>query len=85
MWCACFASATTLVWIYILNNTCKYRFDVQSFVEQPFLHIIGRSKASVGDQLKYVEERAKELRTLQTPVEFQNLLYWDILRYFSGE
>ncbi len=62
------------------------KVDVQSVVEAPEIHILGRSTSSIEDQLKFNECRVQSLQDLAvqltteagTPVQ-------DILRFFHGD
>lgn len=58
---------------------------MQSMVERPFLHILGRSKATVDQQLLYIDERAEQIKILTaTPILHQGKEYRDVVRFFSG-
>lgn len=61
-----------------------YRENVQSKVERPYLHMIGRSTASYEDQAKYTSERVDEIITMMTGLEFQGRTYYATARLFSG-
>jgi hypothetical protein len=60
------------------------RYDVQSLVERPFLHIVGRSTSSVADQLLYVEERVDDILQATVPIDFEGRQYHDKIRFNSG-
>ena len=60
------------------------RFDPQSVVERPYIHIIGRSKSTVNEQLAYVKYRTEALKSLREPVSFAGRRYKVIVRYNSG-
>ena len=47
--------------------------------------MLAQSKSSVTDQLKYVEERINEVKTLKTPVLYNGRSYRDVLRFGTGE
>ena len=66
-------------------NLWLYRVNVQSVVERQYLHMIGKSKSTISDQLIYVEERVKELQNALSPIAFQGRKYEDRLRFFSGK
>ena len=53
-------------------------------VERPYVHIIGRSKATAVDQLAYVQYRTEALRQLQESILFLGRRYKVIARYNSG-
>ena len=61
-----------------------YRENVQSKVERPYLHMIGRSTATYEDQAKYTSERVDEIITMMTGLEFQGRTYYATARLFSG-
>ena len=68
-------------WILI----CIFREDVQSTVEKPYLHMIGRSSSSLADQQKYTSERIDEIMTMTQGVEYNNCIYYCTPRLFSGK
>ena len=66
---------------YISN----FRFNVQSQVEKPFMHMIGRSKSTIVDQLAYVPERIAEIQNSTVPLQYAGRTYKDIVRFYSGK
>ena len=69
---------------YVNTGTFFFRFDVQTVVERPYLHFIGRSKCSTEDQLVYIPERIIELQQCGTPLSFQGREYKDVIRFNTG-
>lgn len=69
---------------YLAKSTLYCRFDPQVMVETPFLNIIGRSRASGEDQLKYITYRVEDLKDLQEGIRINGRTYTDSLRFFSG-
>ena len=61
------------------------RIDVQSIVETPQMHMIGRSKSSVSEQLLYIPERIEELETTKAPIFINGRSYRDHVQFFSGQ
>ena len=42
--------------------------DIQATIEEPQLYILGQSRSTVEDQMKFVPTRQKDLRDLRNPV-----------------
>ncbi len=62
------------------------KVDVQSVVEAPEIHILGRSSSSIEDQLKFNECRVQSLADLATPLTTSaGTPLQDILRFFHGD
>ena len=62
------------------------RIDVQAIVEQPEIHIIGRSGASISDQMLFNECRQECQRVIHEPVSTQSgILIRDVMRFFHGD
>ena len=47
------------------------------------MHIIGRSKTTVAEQLMYVHERTEEMENSSIPIEFNGRIYTDSIRFNS--
>ena len=71
-------------YIYCISILRVFRYNTQSLIEKPYLHIIGHSQNTIKDQLLYIKERIAELQSC-TPIEFNGRLYDDKPRFFSGE
>ena len=69
----------------VLDQPCIFREDVQSTVEKPYLHMIGRSSSSLADQQKYTSERIDEIMTMMQGIEYNNRIYYCTARLFSGK
>lgn len=63
---------------------CHFSPDVQTLVEKPYLHMIGRSSASSEDQLKYTKDRVIELMSGLSAVKFDGRDYVAVPRIFAG-
>lgn len=64
----------------------KDKIDVQSTVEAPELHILGRSASTIDDQALFSSCRNECLSTLSTPLCLSNgVQVLDILRFFHGD
>ena len=46
------------------------------------MHMIARSKSSVEEQLMFVPERIEELETTRAPLQLNNRVYNDHVRFF---
>ena len=68
---------------YTADHHCRYD-EVQALVEKPYLHLIARSNSSAEHQLKYVNERIAELKSLHQPFQYEGRRYNTIVRYNSG-
>ena len=69
----------------VIDQPCIFREDVQSTVEKPYLHMIGRSSSSLADQQKYTYERIDEIMTMMQGIEYNNRIYYCTARLFSGK
>ena len=69
----------------VIDQLCIFREDVQSTVEKPYLHMIGRSSSSLADQQKYTYERIDEIMTMMQGIEYNNRIYYCTARLFSGK
>lgn len=60
--------------------------DVQATVEEPQLYILGQSRSSVEDQMKFIPTRQEDLRDLRYPtVTGSGVEVWDIMRFMNGD
>ena len=66
------------------SNVVLNRENVQAIVEKPFLHMIGRSTASLEDQRKYTAERIEETISLMNGVKYDGRTYYATARIFTG-
>ena len=58
--------------------------NVQAIVEKPELYILARCPAT-DQQLSYVDTRIQDLNDLTEPIEIDNYLLFDSLRFFKGD
>ena len=73
------------IWLYIWLYVRCSDSELQSIVELPKLHKIGRSRFTETDQLLYVAGRLEELETLKTVIHFNGRVYKDYLKFFTGK
>ena len=60
--------------------------DVQASVEEPQLYILGQSRSTVEDQMRFVPTRQEDLRELSNPtVTESGIKVWDVMRYMNGD
>ena len=60
--------------------------DVQATVQEPQLYILGQSKSTVEDQMKFIPSRQEDLRDLKNPTETDSgTEVWDIVRFKNGD
>ena len=60
--------------------------DVQATVEEPQPYILGQSKSTVEDQMKFIPSRQEDLRDLKNPTETDSgIEVWDIMRFINGD
>mgnify|MGYP001793553064 CR=1 FL=1 len=48
------------------------------------MHVIGYSPWDEDSRMFYLEERARELKTMNSPIEFEGREYTDIIKFCSG-
>ena len=60
--------------------------DVQATVEEPQLYILGQSRSTVEDQMKFIPTRQEDLMTLKNAtVTESGVEVWDIMRFMNGD
>ena len=59
--------------------------DVESVVEEPEIHILGRSKSSLRDQCMFTECRLNCLLKMSPIPTSEGVFVSDILRFFDGD
>ena len=60
--------------------------DVQASVEEPELYILGQSRSTVEDQMRFVPTRQEDLRDLIDPtVTESGIKVWDVMRFMNGD
>ena len=60
--------------------------DVQATVEEPQPYILGQSKSTVEDQMKFIPSCQEDLRDLKNPTETDSgIEVWDIMRFINGD
>ncbi len=68
------------------NSKLKKEIDIQSTVEAPAIHILGRSSSSVEDQALFSVTRKECLSMLNTPLTLSDgRKVRDIVRFFHGD
>ena len=69
----------------MLDKTGK-DVDVQATVEEPQLYILGQSRSTVEDQMKFIPTRQDDLRDLKNPtVTKSGVEVWDVMRFMNGD
>ena len=60
--------------------------DVQATVEEPQLYILGQSRSTVEDQMRFIPTRQDDLRELKNPtVTESGIEVWDVMRFMNGD
>ena len=60
--------------------------DIQATIEEPQLYILGQSRSTVEDQMKFVPTRQEDLRDLRNPVLTDSgVEVCDITRFMNGD
>ena len=69
----------------ILEKTGK-DVDVQATVEEPQLYILGQSRSTVEDQMRFIPTRQEDLRDLKNPsITESGVEIWDVMRFMNGD
>ena len=64
----------------------RLKLDIQAIVEQPEIHILGRSGASIVDQMLFNQCRQECLRHIDELVETESGIFiHDVVRFFHGD
>ena len=69
----------------ILEKTGK-DVDVQATVEEPQLYILGQSRSTVEDQMRFIPTRQEDLRDFKNPsITESGVEIWDVMRFMNGD
>ena len=69
-----------------MEQRTGFRMNVQTLVERPEIHIIGRSGASITDQMQFNQCRQDCMRATSQPIETESkIAISDVIRFFHGD
>ena len=69
----------------MLDKTGK-DIDVQATVEEPQLYILGQSRSTVEDQMRFIPTRQQDLRELKNPtVTESGIEVCDVMHFRNGD
>ena len=69
----------------MLDKTGK-DIDVQATVEEPQLYILGQSRSTVEDQMRFIPTRQQDLRELKSSTATESgIEVWDVMRFMNGD
>ena len=69
----------------VLNITNK-DIDVQASIEEPQVYMLGQSKSTIEDQMKFVPTRQEDLRVMHHPITTENgVEVHDVMRFMNGD